>query len=163
MSEIVWQTEHSVETIASPGFAWAYMTDVNHWDDPPAQFRLDGPFVTGAHGMTEIPGQPSRSWRLRDVQPNDFYIMEFALDRAIFSCSWRFRGLPYGGTCLTQHIALEGENAAAYIAEVQPAFKSNLAAGMKKIAMTLDRAYNADRHKKEMNDSGTASPNRPRK
>ncbi len=149
MSEISWQTEHSVETVASPDFAWAYMTDVSHWDDPPAQFRLDGAFATGARGATEIPGQPSRSWRLRDVQPIECYTIEFSLDQAALTVSWQFRGLPDGRTYLTQHITLEGQNAATYLAEVQQAFTSSLAPGMNKVAMTLDRAYTASQQKKD--------------
>jgi Polyketide cyclase / dehydrase and lipid transport len=149
MSDVAWQTEHAVETIASSDFAWAYLTDVTHWDDPPAQFRLEGPFATGGCGTTEMPGQPPRHWQLRDVQPIESYTIEFSLERAILSFVWRFRGLPDGRTLLTQQITLEGENASAYLADVQQAFTSNLAAGMNKIAMTIDQAYTASRQEKE--------------
>jgi hypothetical protein len=145
MNNVAWHTEHSVESIASPDFAWAYMTDVANWDDPPAQFRLEGPFATGRCGTTEIPGQPPRHWQLRDVQPIESYRIEFSLDRAIISFTWRFQGLPDGRTRLTQCITLEGENAAAYLADVQQAFTSSLAAGMKKIATTMNQAYTASR------------------
>jgi hypothetical protein len=142
---MIWQTEHSVETVANPAFAWTYMADVTHWDDPPARFRMEGPFVTGGRGITEIPGQPSRCWQLRNVQPIESYTIDFSLDRATLSFSWRFKGIPEGRTCLTQHITLAGENAAAYVAEVQQAFASNLAPGMNRVAAMLDRAYAASR------------------
>jgi polyketide cyclase/dehydrase/lipid transport protein len=145
MNDVVWQAEHSVETLASPDFAWACMADVAYWDDPPAQFRLEGSFVTGGRGTTEMPGQPPRRWQLRDVQPIESYTIEFSLDRAVLSFVWRFRGLPDGRTRLTQRIVLEGENASAYLTDVQQAFTSSLAAGMNKIAATMNQAYTASR------------------
>jgi hypothetical protein len=63
-----------------------------------------------------------------------------ALDRAVLSFEWRFDGLADGRTRLTQHIVLRGENAAAYLAQVQPVFTLSLAAGMKKIAAAIERA-----------------------
>src|SRR3954466_7705900 len=129
MNDAVWQIEHSVDTIATPEFAWAYMTNVANWHDPPAQFRLEGPFATGGRGTTEMPGQPPRHWQLRDVQPIESYTIEFSLDRAMVSFAWRFRGLPDGRTLLTQCIILEGENASAYLADIQQVFTSSLAAG----------------------------------
>ena len=56
-NEIAWQLEHSVETDASPSFAWRYLTDVRNWDDPPAHFQLDGPFTSGVWGATVFPGR----------------------------------------------------------------------------------------------------------
>src|SRR5437879_526164 len=32
------QFEYSVESDASPGFAWSYWTNIDNWADPPAQF-----------------------------------------------------------------------------------------------------------------------------
>jgi len=55
MSGVGWQIEYSANTEASVNCAWAYMSSVANWDDPPAQFRLDGPFVNGSRGTTEIP------------------------------------------------------------------------------------------------------------
>jgi hypothetical protein len=56
------------------------------------------------------------------------------------SFEWRFDGLADGRTRLTQRIVLTGENAAAYLAHVQPAFTSSLAAGMNKIAAAMGQA-----------------------
>ena len=44
MAEPAWQAEHCVDTSASREFVWAYMSNVGKWDDPPAQFVLEGPF-----------------------------------------------------------------------------------------------------------------------
>jgi hypothetical protein len=48
VAKSAWETEHAVETGASPDFAWRYWTDVANWDDPPARFEFDGPFAPGA-------------------------------------------------------------------------------------------------------------------
>jgi hypothetical protein len=68
------------------------------------------------------------------------YTLEMALDRAALLFEWRFDGLVDGRTRLTQHMVLKGENAAAYVAQVQSAFTSSLAAGMNKIAAAMERA-----------------------
>lgn len=141
MSDAVWEIEHSVEITATPDFAWAYMSDVTNWDDPPAQFKLDGPFKAGARGTTEMPGQPPRQWQIRQVKPGQSYRIELSLDRASLSSEWSFARLHDNGTRLTQHVSLEGENASVYLAEVQQAFTSSLEPGMNRIAQAIDRAY----------------------
>jgi hypothetical protein len=52
MVAVAWEITHSVETNASPAFAWNYWTEVTNWDDPPAKFELDGPFACGSRGTT---------------------------------------------------------------------------------------------------------------
>ncbi len=144
MNEIPWATQHSIETTASPAFTWAYMTDVKNWDDPPAQFRLNGPFTSGSLGTTEIPGQPPLQWLLRDVKPHDSYTMEIALEGANILCNWVFQSLPDSRTRLTQHITLEGEKASSYKEDVRRTFDVTLAPGMSRIALAIDRAYARD-------------------
>jgi hypothetical protein len=140
VNEVAWEIAHSVDANASPTFAWAYMTNVANWDDPPAKFELDGPFTAGSRGTTRIPGQEPRHWRLREVNPMKSYTLEMAMDGAVMSFEWRFEGRADGGTRLTQHIVLQGESAAAYVAQVQSAFTSNLAPGMNRIATAVERA-----------------------
>ncbi len=53
---------------------------------------------------------------------------------------WQFSRLPNGRTRLRQHIVLKGENAAEYLAEMQQAFTSNIAEGMRKVASAIDQA-----------------------
>jgi hypothetical protein len=140
VNDVAWEIAHSVDANASPAFAWTYLTNVANWDDPPAKFELEGPFAAGSHGTTRIPGQEPLRWRLREINPMKSYTLEMALDRAALSFEWRFEGRAGGRTRLTQHIALSGENAAAYVAQVRAAFTSSLAAGMHRIAAAVERA-----------------------
>lgn len=116
------------------------MTNVANWDDPPAKFELEGPFRIGSRGTTRMPGQEPRHWHVQEVSPMKAYTLETALDGAAISFESRFDGLANGGTRLTQYIVLKGENAAAYVARVQAAFTSTLAADMEKIATAMERA-----------------------
>ena len=141
MSDTPWQTEHSVETSASPEFAWAYMSNVANWDDPPAQFTLDGPFANGSRGTTKMPGEPLRHWLLRDVVPMKSYTIEFPLDGAMLYFEWRFAAPGDGRTRLTQRVVLEGANAAAYLPGVRETFGVSLKPGMEKIAASIEAAY----------------------
>lgn len=140
MSEVAWELAHSVETDATPAFAWSYMTSVANWDEPPAEFELDGPFAAGSRGTTRMPGQEPRHWHIQEVIPMRSYTIETPLDRAALSFEWRFEALADGRTRLTQRIVLQGENATAYVAQVQAAFLSSLPAGMNKIAAAMARA-----------------------
>ena len=145
MNGIAWEIAHSVDTNATPAFAWAYMTSVANWDDPPAKFELDGPFTAGSRGTTRLPGQETLHWRLQELNPMKSYTLEMALDRAAMSFEWRFERLADGGTRLTQQIVLKGENATAYLTDVRAAFTASIAAGMNKIAAAMDRAQGSAR------------------
>ena len=140
VSEVAWELAHSVETAATPAFAWSYMTNVANWDDGPAEFELDGPFAAGSRGTTCMPGQEPRHWHIQEVIPMRSYSIEALLERAALSFEWRFEALADGRTRLTQRNALRGENAAAYVEQVQGAFRSTLPAGMNKIAAAMARA-----------------------
>jgi hypothetical protein len=90
MGDITLQLEYSVEVAVSPGFAWQFRTEVSNWNDPPAQFALDGPFEEGARGTTQFPGQDPLHWRIREVRPRKSFITEMQLDRALLSFEWYF-------------------------------------------------------------------------
>jgi hypothetical protein len=140
MNDVVYQAEHSVEAPVSPAFAWDWRTDVNNWDDPPAQFQLDGPFAAGSWGTTRLPGQEPLRWQIRDVRPGRSFVIELPLDRATLSFEWRFEAVSDRRTRLTQCIALAGDNAAAYEPQVRAAFGSNLPGGMSRIAAAMAAA-----------------------
>jgi hypothetical protein len=100
-----WEIAHSAETHATQALAWEFMSNVANWNDPPARFQIDGPFVTGARGTTQMPNQPAQPWRLADVTPMESYTIEFPLDGASLSFKWTFhlyrieRGLPSASYC----------------------------------------------------------------
>jgi hypothetical protein len=139
MRDSMWEIAHFVETDATREFTWAFMSNVANWNDPPARFQIDGPFVTGARGTTQMPDQPPQQWQLVDVTAMESYTVEFPLDRAVLSFTWTFHPLS-DRTRLTQRVSLRGANAAAYLATVQQTFSANLAPGMERIAAAIDRA-----------------------
>jgi|SRR5262245_23076480 len=140
MDEIAYQVQHFVEVEASLDFVWAWQTDVRNWDDPPAQFQLQGPFTAGTWGSTSLPGQPLLRWRIREARPPRAYIIDMPLERATCSFEWQFDALSERRTKLTQRIVLWGANAASYVSEVQAAFGSTLAGGMERIGRAMARA-----------------------
>jgi len=140
MDAIAWEISHSVETNASLAFAWNYWTEVANWDDPPAKFELQGPFASGACGITRLPGQEPLQWFIREVMPPHGARIEMPLDGATVSFEWRLAGLSDGRTTLTQRIFLKGEQAEMYLPQVQAAFTANLALGMNKLAAAMASA-----------------------
>lgn len=140
MVAVAWEITHSVETNASPAFAWNYWTEVTNWDDPPAKFELDGPFACGSRGTTRLPGQEPLHWFIREVNPPHAATIEMQLEGATVSFEWRLAGLIDGGTRLTQRIALKGEKADIYLSQVKAALTANLADGTNKLAMAMANA-----------------------
>jgi hypothetical protein len=141
MKEIAhYQHEHAIEVQVSRAFAWNWRTDVRTWDDPPAQFRLEGPFVEGAWGMTLLPGQEALRWHISEVRPEQSFLLEMPLDGATLSFEWRFDIVSDRRTRVTQRIVLTGDNSGAYATHVQAGFELNLASGMQRIATAMEAA-----------------------
>jgi len=142
----VCQLEHSVDVDVSPAFAWNWRTDIKNWDDPPAHFELDGPFIKGSSGITRLPGREPIRWHIRDVRPGTSFIIDMPLDRAVLSFEWLFDAVA-NRTRITQRIVLSGDNAAAYADQVRVSFGSTLADGMKRVADALvTAAFNRAGH-----------------
>jgi hypothetical protein len=141
MANIAWEITHSVETSASPAFAWKYWTTVSNWADPPAEFELQGPFETGSRGVTRFSGQPPIEWFLQKVCPPIVATIAMPLAQAVLSFEWRFDELRDGRTRISQRIMLEGENAEVYRSQVASAFAANLPDGMNKIATAMAEAH----------------------
>jgi hypothetical protein len=140
MSGSALQLEYSIEAEVTAEFAWKYRTDIANWNDPPAQFVLDGAFVAGSRGTTVLPGQQPLHWKIREVQSPSSFIIEMELDRAILTFEWRFDASTEHTTRMTQKIVLAGENAAAYAEQVRAGFSPALADGMRRIASDLEAA-----------------------
>ena len=142
-----WECQHSVDVDVPATFAWHHMTDVGNWSDPPAEFTLDGPFISGAQGTTRMPGQPPAAWTIRDVEPGRAYTIQGGsfFENAHFLSHWRFDAISNNRTRLTQHLELCGDNALAYIDGVRDGFGSNLEPGMQRIADLMTAAWRRDR------------------
>jgi Polyketide cyclase / dehydrase and lipid transport len=136
---------HSVETNATPNFAWNFWTNVANWNDPPAQFELYGPFATGTRGITRLPGQEPLHWSVKEVTPLKSAIIEMRLDGASLFFEWRLEDLADGRTRLTQRVLLTGEKAALHVSQVKAVFTASLPEGMNKLAAAM---ANADPNRK---------------
>jgi hypothetical protein len=156
MSDVALRFEYSVEADVSRAFAWQFRTDVANWDDPPAQFAMEGPFVEGARGTTLLPGQEALHWRIREVRQGDSFVMEMPLEGATLSFEWYFDPVSENRTKLRQRIVLSGDNAGAYAGQVEAGFGPNLAGGMKRIAAEMAAA--AGNTRRADVQSGTDDP-----
>jgi hypothetical protein len=140
VNEVQWLLVHSEATRAGPAFVWRYMTDVTHWVDPPASFRLDGPFETGSPGMTMLPEREPVRWVIHEVVAGASYTIASELEGATLLWEWRFDPVPVGGTRLTQRIGLIGSDAAGHAESIRDSFGPGLAPGMRRVASLLAAA-----------------------
>ena len=154
MDEPLWAFEYSVESDATPHFAWTYWTNVANWVDAPATFQLDGPFAPGSQITTTIPGQKPWHSIIRDVGvgADRTAIIEIELPGATLRCHWSFDEVTGNRTRITQRLTLIGENAGAFVKEVASGFEPNVPQGMTKLAAIIARAEASGTH----NETGNA-------
>lgn len=143
-SEPVWQFEYSVECRATPRFAWTYWTNVSNWNDPPAEFAIEGPFAAGSRLTTMIPGREPLHSVIRRATPEHAATIEMQLPGAVLSFHWRFDAQQEGElTRLTQRLTLCGENAGNFIEQVS-IFEQTVPKGMRKVASAISTAANSN-------------------
>jgi hypothetical protein len=138
MTEPAWEFSHSVECNAPREFCWSYWTDIANWDDPPARFRLEGPFADGSHITTELPGQTLHSV-IRDVEEGHAATIELELPNAVFCFHWRFDDLPGERTRLSERLVLSGEDAGLFVDEAR-VLRQTAPDGMKRLVEAMERA-----------------------
>jgi hypothetical protein len=137
MSEVALQLEYSVEVGLSLAFAWQFRTDISNWNDPPARFTLEGAFEAGVCGATQLPGQETLHWNIREVREGESFVTEMQLDGATLAFEWYFSRVSEDRTKLTQRIVLSGDSAEAYTEQVKAGFGPNLPDGMRRIAAEM--------------------------
>jgi hypothetical protein len=137
--------EQSIEADVPLAFAWRFRTDIATWNDPPARFVLDGPFVDGTPGKTLMPGQEPIVWWIRDVQSGRSFTIDMPLDRATLRFEWHFSAVSERRVKLTQRIFLSGSAADQYREQIQTGFGANLDAGMEKLAASMEAAERTGR------------------
>lgn len=152
-NETLWLLEHAEVTTAASDFVWDYWTDVKHWDDPPAQFHLDGPFVSGSRGTTVLPDREPVHWVLREVHAGSSYTIETALDGAVLKCQWFFEALPDSRTQLRQRIGVAGPSATQHSEAVRQGFGPTLSEGMKRTAALLAEAEETNKSRADRRSS----------
>ena len=89
ISELAWEFRHSVDCNATRHFAWSYWTNIANWNDPPANFHLDGPFEVGSRLTTNLPGQ-TLELVIQDLKADREATIEMQLPNAILSFRCRF-------------------------------------------------------------------------
>lgn len=136
--------EHTIVVNAGLPLVWAERTDVSTWHDPPAEFRLDGPFVDGARGETLMTGQEPVRWQVRDVRAPDGYTVDVPVEGAIIAFEWAFAEIGPERTRVTQRISISGENAEAYAEHVRHNFGATIDDGMKRLGAQLEASARAE-------------------
>ena len=152
MDEPLWAFEYSVESDATPHFAWTYWTNVANWVDPPATFQLEGSFAPGSRLTTTIPGQEQWHSIIREVGADRTAVIDMELPGATVRCHWCFDEATGNRTRITQRLTLSGENAGAFVKEVASGFEPNVPQGMRKLAATIARSEASVIH----NEAGNA-------
>jgi Polyketide cyclase / dehydrase and lipid transport len=141
MSAPAWEFQYSIEADAHPEFAWQFWTDVANWreHEPGVEFELDGPLGEGTTGRTIMPGQETRHWTIRAVEPGRSWTQAISLPGASFVIGMQFEEVSKDRTRITQRLWLEGEGAQAFLDAVR-VFETTTPDGLKRIAAVIEKA-----------------------
>jgi hypothetical protein len=134
-----WQFRYSVDCRAPRDFAWNYWTNIANWDDPPASFRIEGPFAAGSKITTTLPGQTLHS-TIRQVLEDREATIDLQLPGAIFTFHWTLESLSGSQTRITQELELSGANADSLVEQAR-VFERTTPDGMKKLVKAIESAY----------------------
>ena len=134
----VWEFQYSVECHATRRFAWTYWTDISNWNDPPATFRLDGPFDVGSRLTTILPDQTWHS-TIRNVDSEREASIEMQLPDAVMTSHWMFEELSQDRVRITQRLALTGTHAKLFAGQASR-LEQTVPEGMSKLAVAIERA-----------------------
>src|ERR1044071_5402733 len=113
-----WEFRCSLDCDAPRRIAWDYWTNIANWNDPPANFRLDGPFGVGSRLTTTLPGQTLQSVITYVVEPSHATI-EMELEDATLTFDWQFEVAGENRTRMTQHISLHGTKADSLVPQAR--------------------------------------------
>lgn len=135
----VWEFAHAVECAAPREFAWAYWTNAENWDDPPARFEFDGPFVVGTRLKTILPGQELESV-IREVVEGRSARIEMDVIGAVVAFEWSFEELDGRRTKITQQIRLSGAGAEPLVGQAKM-LERRVPDGMAKLATRIEQNW----------------------
>jgi len=136
MREASWEFVHAVECEAPREFAWAYWTNAENWDDPPARFEFDGPFAVGTRLKTILPGQELESV-IREVVEGRSARIEMDVMSALVAFCWDFEELDRRRTKITQRISLSGAGAEALVEQAKT-LEQSVPQGMQRLAGNIE-------------------------
>jgi hypothetical protein len=139
MSGPVWEFVHGVECGAPRVFAWAYWTNAENWDDPPARFEFDGPFAIGTRIKAKLPGQELES-TIREVVEGQAARIEMDRLGAVVAFDWNFEELDVERTRITQHIRLSGAGAGALVEQAKM-LEQSVPQGMARLVQHIERKW----------------------
>jgi len=141
MSLDAWQFEYAVTCEVPPDFAWAFWSDVRNWtlDADVESVELDGPFVSGARGVTHSRSSGRIEWSLCDVTEREA-TFEFRVPGALMKFFWRFFPTR-SGVEIRQQASLSGEQVSEYLDKIAPALEQGIPAGMARLCEAIRDAY----------------------
>src|SRR5262245_58092497 len=138
-----WELKHSVIADAPRQTVWEFVSNVDNLarveGDAVESMTLDGPFQAGTRGTTKMRGQEPTHWRLAEVEPPERSVTEVELVDAVVRFTWSYEELTDGRTRLTQHIALEGPGAEAYVPIVEAHLAPNVGQGAQRLVEEIAR------------------------
>jgi hypothetical protein len=141
---MIWELKHSVIANANRQTVWEFISNIENGarieGDAVESMTLDGPFQAGTKGTTKMPGQEPTHWRLVEVEPPERTVTEIELNDAVVRITWTYEEVPGGRTRLSQHMALEGPGAQAYVPVMEQHFTPNIGKGMERLAEEIARS-----------------------
>jgi hypothetical protein len=114
MEPLSWQSEHSVETSASPERLWSVLSDVpgwKRWNAGIEAIEIEGPFAAGTWFEMTPPGQDPLRSQLIEVRENEGFVDETIVGEIRVRVAHRISNLGPGRAKVTYSTEIEGRGA----------------------------------------------------
>jgi hypothetical protein len=139
----IWEFTHAIECETPREFAWAYWTNAENWDDPPARFEFDGRFAAGTRLTTILPGQKLESV-IREVVEGRAARIEMEAMGAVVEFQWRFGDSGEMRTRISQRISLGGAGADRLLGQAR-VLQQSVPQGMARLAKNIEASWTEKR------------------
>lgn len=126
-----WQTQFSIETVASPETIWALFQDVSgwaRWNAGIESIALEGPFAAGTGFVMKPPGEAAFRSVLTEVRENECFVDETRVGELVIVVTHRIERLGSSRTRITYAVDAQGEGAAEIGPMISADFPEVLAA-----------------------------------
>jgi len=143
----MWSTEYSTETGLAAAAIWAALSDLHHGvplDGNSDRFELHGTFAVGTELTVTPQGQGSFRSTIVELTENSVYADRTEFGGLILTFRHTLAPLADGGTRVTHHLMIDGEDADAMGPELGPQISADFPEAMDALLAAARRKTSPD-------------------
>jgi hypothetical protein len=143
MEAIMWSTEHSAQTSATPPAVWVTLRALHsgtRLSERSDHFALHGPFAVGTEVSVTPQGQATMTSVITECTENEVYADRTRFGGLELAFRHTLVALPGGGSRVTHRLEISGDESDALGPEVGPAIAADFPATMADLLAAAEQA-----------------------